>query len=1059
MLRWCLSTVRNMDGRGNACYNVARSASTIPPVFQLRDSARKLFEPAVQETLSLSSKHDGRPDLSLTMPSLEERARTSMKLSKLAYADSCGVSVATASIQDHISDSTADSPPPEPAADANSCVSDESQSTPSIDSSLALPILKRLLSAMATKVTSSTPPIPTSTTLQSLYYTIKANSQLHGLTAAELSSLIAVFGSLSVSTPDQPYSFIHAHPWSKALQEEGPHLTFWPLVSELGADKLGLSQTLCASDHFWLMHLYLAQVRAQNDDELSTEQSLQAFESATVHYRAIRHTSPHPRIHAPYLEVLLGRPDGYTGVANILSQLIEEFPYVHPRILNCLWTTVLEGSTHLRAATRAQLLTAIYATSISRLKECSTASTGREHDETDTSDGTDRLPRPMELVRVLLDILSGSDSRQHRRLDACALYILETFFQVDPADSASINTAWSNLVLLALVNGPPTSTKTGIISHGSLHFRSSDWQATCILAQLEHLLCKHDERKYDHTPYVPDQVSIQRIMGSLWARWLTVKRADTLQPRELEWSILSSFLYVAGRIRDESILDACGKYLDSRLAVISKSAPSQAAVAIRQILPEYVLATMAYGYQPSDICKWVLQRADDANSVMHDALSRLVSANPVLAHELCVASDEASITIDRQTIVSLGKHLTHSGYIELALEYTNHKSLGLAERAGILETVIQAFIDRPRDIPHTCHWDTLASVVVAFLPLYPSDVFRALVTTLVFTMLDKRHAVSAIPIIQSTFHLSPEFFPLRKMPFLVDLLIQHSQYRLADQVFRRYVENGPTNEAWQKKVIEKLARAGAHHVAFRAATYLPRSTPPYQTTLLKAVKYRVKSPSIPSALRIQSILSRSKQDGASVLLGMELLIAAGRIKAARDFYERECHHLTASVRTAAGNQLIHAYFAQDTRESPHRMKAALRILNDLTVKCQFVADRITMNILVKGLLRWTEELDQQSIRALFDRLILSGYPTGGLYDPGEAPFGSTRQQQELGVPLPEVTTPILFKKHARPLYKMFIKGLYVRGDAHGAKKVVGVLKAAQDEWEEKFKKRNPGFTV
>ena len=62
---------------------------------------------------------------------------------------------------------------------------------------------------------------------------------------------------------------------------------------------------------------------------------------------------------------------------------------------------------------------------------------------------------------------------------------------------------------------------------------------------------------------------------------------------------------------------------------------------------------------------------------------------------------------------------------------------------------------------------------------------------------------------------------------------------------------------------------------------------------------------------------------------------------------------------------------------------------------------------------------------------------------GEVPFGTAEGPPP--VYLPEMDSPLSFEKHVRPLYKMFIKAFYRRGDIGAVRTVVRILKAVEAE--------------
>ncbi|KAI0779108.1 hypothetical protein BC629DRAFT_1735996 [Irpex lacteus] len=1042
MLRWCLSTVRTMGGRRYALSNVARSASTVQLAFQLNGSTGERSATAVQERLPPFASYAGHPSLSLAialpeeptlMATVEEGSPTLLTTStasggwsshRLETVQSC------CSKQPLVAGPLTPTPPGHHSR---------------ADSPSALTKLKQLLSTMTSDAAHTTLPIPTPNVLLSLYHTTKANSQLPKLTPAELSSLTALFGSLSLSTPGRPYSSIYAHPWTARMYNKWSCSTFWPLLIELEADKRDLEQTLCDSDHFWLMHAHLAQDVAKRDIDSAEQRSL-AFHSATNHYRAICRTSQ-PEIHVPFLQMLLKQPSGYVEAASVISELIERFPSMHPSVLDCLWHIVLEGAASLPTSSRSQLLRAFHSRLASNSEDIPAHPTILEEAHAKVPTDVTPLFTTEEVVRALVDVLCGAATRLGSRLRACVTHILATSFRVDPNDEYSIDIAWSNLVLLALANRPSTST-----THNSLHFYPSEWQVICVLAQLERLLHGHDGRQYASAPSSLNTDAVQKIVGSLWTQWLNVKGSESPAPSDLEWAVLGSFLYVAGRTHDERILALCHGYLDDRLTS-AFSVGKQPTAIPHQLFAEHISAALLCGSSPMDICHWMARTAEDTSLVVHHVVARIAPTHPILAHELRLTSKDAGISVYEKDVVAIGQQLAYHIYLDYALEYVRDSSLTLSAHTEILEEVLQAFIRSPRDPRYANHWDALSDAVLEILPLDFAGSTRAMVTALLFALLDQGKASHAVPIVMSAIELPNYLLPadLRK---IVILLVRHRQFELASSLSERLAKNGEVDRAWYEKVVEEMARGGAHRVASRVAERLPPSSSPSQK-MLRATKFRVEAPTTTSTLKVQSILSHSDHDDSSALLGVQVLVSAKRMKAAREFFERGQHHLTPAGRTAVGNALIHGYFMR----TPHSIQVALRVLKDLSANHHFVPDRVTMNILVKGLLQWTEKLDKQGVRTLFDRLVLSGYPTGKLYRRGDAPpFNSTtseagEQGQEAAMPLPKVTTPISFRKHVRPLYKMFIKGMYVRGDVHGARKVVGILKAAQEDWEERKRKR------
>ncbi|KAI0703426.1 hypothetical protein BC835DRAFT_1318781 [Cytidiella melzeri] len=1053
MLRWCLSTVRASGGRSIPSLNAACSAYTIRLAFQLSES-----------------------------PS--QRLRDTRALVPMPYSEAAAVPLCVATVpQEHNRTSTR---PPTPHTADDTAVQDaiEGQDTTYVESTVCVALtsttavensssapsgtttdrrtrakltrLKQDLSAMISGIIPPIPAIPSANTLSALYYALKAKSQLYELSSADTTALIGLFGSLSLSTPSQPYASIHAHPWTKTIFTK--HCcTYWPLVLELGNQKYRSSQSLSDSDHFWLMHANLVQLRLNEGDVISDEEVSHAYHAAAFHYRELCGSSLHPDIHVPYIDMLLKRSCEHdvAEAAGTLSQLVESFPWTHPRVLDCLWRTVIQGSAHLTTVAKSRLLLAISTRSGRQLQEFMSAPYKQQ--DTDVLRTAIGVWGVEELVGVLTKALSGSAAALGRNkvptpLRVWALRLVNASFSVNPKDPASVDASWANLVLLALANSDPATVKATTSAHAPSHFQASEWRTIYVLLQLERLLHGRIGRSYSEGCAVAHKDAIRKVASTLWTQWSTARGSVGPEFELAQAIIFSSFLYIAGRTGDGRFLGICHEYLENQLMLISSAESAQSGLALRQVLGEFCLAALSCGYQPLDIVTWVLSRAEDATSLVQDVMRRLIPWNPRQAHEFYMHSKQAGIAVDARLVVRLGVGLARGGSIHMALGVVRDRPLGLSEKIDILEAVSQCFSAHPRHLHYVDHCDALCSAIVDMIPQVSSMPFRMLVERSLLTMLDIGCTSSAVPIIEATMRVSEKYFPPPVMRTIIDRLVRHRQFLFAADVFKCALKTFSMDSKWSEKVIQNLVRGGAHQVASEAASHL-LCPPSRSRTLLRAAAYRQTSLAKTTALRIQSLLARTHHDQAGVAMGIRLLIAAKRIRTAREFYEREHRHLMPNVRAAIGNELIHASFIQRSRRHPHRMKSALRVLKDLTTNCQFIPDRVTMNILVKGLLQWDEELDKRGVRALFDRLVLSGYPTGGLYDSGDAPFGSTLSGstlsgQKLAAPLPEVTSLISFPKHVNPLYKMFVKGMYARHDVHGARKVVGILKAAQAQWEE-----------
>ena len=179
---------------------------------------------------------------------------------------------------------------------------------------------------------------------------------------------------------------------------------------------------------------------------------------------------------------------------------------------------------------------------------------------------------------------------------------------------------------------------------------------------------------------------------------------------------------------------------------------------------------------------------------------------------------------------------------------------------------------------------------------------------------------------------------------------------------------------------------------------------------------------------------------AEAAYALKLLLSAGRTSTSKVLVEARDQLPPKLDPMVIGNMVISTNTTSGSRRRRERqLQKTLQAMNRLVHEQGFQPDRITVNILLKAILRWTKAIDAQAVRALFDRMIRSGYPLDDTFPSGVVPF-KTDVASGQHFEVPELTSPILYSAHVAPLYKMFIKALYVRRDVVGAKIVVGILK-------------------
>lgn len=95
--------------------------------------------------------------------------------------------------------------------------------------------------------------------LRSIYLSAKARSHSRELTPSEWSALLSVFGTLSLSSVQQPFRGLFAHPLVNSMSPSSKERTYWPFVVQLAQDKTRFYKVLSFSDRYWVMLAKLAE--------------------------------------------------------------------------------------------------------------------------------------------------------------------------------------------------------------------------------------------------------------------------------------------------------------------------------------------------------------------------------------------------------------------------------------------------------------------------------------------------------------------------------------------------------------------------------------------------------------------------------------------------------------------------------------------------------------------------------------------------------------------------------------------------------------------------------
>ena len=260
-------------------------------------------------------------------------------------------------------------------------------------------------------------------------------------------------------------------------------------------------------------------------------------------------------------------------------------------------------------------------------------------------------------------------------------------------------------------------------------------------------------------------------------------------------------------------------------------------------------------------------------------------------------------------------------------------------------------------------------------------------------------------------------------------------------------------------LIRRLAHASKPHLARQAWDLLAPGRVPAPIMLMKTVGFQelglTKQDTRPIIPFLFPLGQPRHSSLKAYLLGLRLLCRSELHRPAKRLYKYiQSTGFDPALKGVASNTLLTGFLRHSRRRNARQLRDLLKLLNRLVTEDGFVPDRVTLNILLKSILRWRIPVDSQKLRVLFDRVVSSGYPTS-YFDPTpkwqlrlvmhktELPFGTPTV---LVRPLPPMVRgssalggPLEFERHVRPLYKMFVRAFRDRKDWEAAVTVGRIL--------------------
>ena len=760
-------------------------------------------------------------------------------------------------------------------------------------------------------------------------------------------------------------------------------------------------------------------------------------------YHFIRRRSTDPDVHGPYFEALLSlqTPRHLRRAAEGMCELLG-WSYVlqHPRLLAILWRIILRSGFDLSLTSKEALLTV----ATKRLWR-----NAKQLPKDGVVQDTIYLPGiyvsgTIGLTDALTTVIfSPFPPNEESKLDIYKWALSEalTVFALHEP----LVRRWNSLVLLALYNTAPAgdSANAGTIIKGRRHYSKTahlDWDVICVLATIQKSFSRiGPPGRFDK----PLNRNVENVGQTLWAKW----SESTNRPKSVSRAVAISFFRLAAIAKDATLTAAVEQH-----CILSQlwngDSDSAEAAHITSLMVEYIWASFSCG---TGSLECIISELHDSfqgplwQSMIGHIFSTLSQRDIRLASELySLVHDTTSLPMG--TIHALAMSLAQQGLVNVTLPFFREPRISHSQTQELLGAVLVALAKRQHAILHSDVATVVSDVMHSSYSISPpAPKYRAIIQYALPVLASSHHAAKAGDIFELIYSASQTFFSRPFILRFLPVLIKHRQFSSATRILTllaKFPSRGMG--ALRKTALLGLSRGGAARLAMRANNVTWRwRNQDILVRLAYGVRFRTNSPSPELTLKNSSVQEKYVSDGPAVQFAMRILVRAGRILAAKRLFFRTRELLDPPVRTSLGNVILDGYTCQLHTQNGRHMRKVLLVYESLIQEGNLVPDRVTVNTMLKAILRWRQGMDSVNLRALFDHMVRNGYPGGEGLRSGQVPFDSIISTHHV-FRLPPLESSIVFERHVRPMLKMFIKAFHVRGDVAAASRVIGILKSEEN---------------
>ena len=616
---------------------------------------------------------------------------------------------------------------------------------------------------------------------------------------------------------------------------------------------------------------------------------------------------------------------------------------------------------------------------------------------------------------------------------------------------------WNNLVLLS------TYTFFGVVSlnpQSSISLPDPDniyWRTTFMLATIDEALLSAGHDLCSVSEYV------WSISYPLWQMWKENTEL-TPQPIDIIRAYVSAFLRVAAKSKDVRLKDDCFLYCQQHVLWVYRqdNTPAMKSQAIDTIVA-YILADMSCAKSTWADLYGVVARVLPDTAWQSDVTDALMyyytSQNISVAYDLYLYIKENGITASSSSLLAFGLSLVSFERWSILAPILENEPFSREQTEQLLGAYLRVFQVRRHeyaDQSFVALLGRIANKLYAQIPPPPSLKYplRYFFSIMIFT----HNSSDAVQLIMAIYRTAPDFFTMRLVLRLVLQLVRRQQLSCAVELYDFFCHGSPSPSVdnIRRKLTLKLAQFGSRNLALRVdRTGHGRSTlQSGRESLTRAVDFQTIPVSGNLCQDILRSVALAPTHGPTIRHAVSLLVRAGRLSLARKLYRNSLPYLDLKTKTAIGNIILHGSMYSLDLRNRRLVRYVLRTKDFLVNEFGFIPDRTTVNVIIKAMLRWKSMFDASHVKQIFDQMVHQGYPVPDWWRRKHGvPFG-TPQSATSGLSNMVLTPHISFTRHIRPMYKLFIKALYLRNDRAAAKVIIGILKMVEIQHMRESETRN-----